>query len=339
MHRLVHVIENSLEEKKVCSAVFLEVSKAIDKVWHEGLNFKIKKMLPMKISKILSSYLSSRFFRIRQDDAYSDLKGICAGVPQGSVLGPILYLLYTSDMPEEDENTIATFADDTAFLATGDNTQETSLKLNNTLSKFERWTHKWRIKLNEDKSVHVDFTYRNLPYAPLYLNNTVIPFSNQAKYLGMNLDTKLKWKVHVKKKREQLQLKYQRIYWLIGRYSSLPIENKLLVYKQVIRPIFTYGAELWGTTCETNIQIIQRFQNKVLRSIVNAPWYIRNNNLHRDLCIETVKEVIRKAALAHQQRLEDHENVECAHLLDIEHLIRRLKRTKVHEVAERHTSL
>ncbi|KAI5720084.1 hypothetical protein M8J77_001627 [Diaphorina citri] len=333
VHRLVHIIEKSLEEKKVCSAVFLDVSQAFDKVWHEGLNHKLKRMLPMKLSKILSSYLSNRFFRIKQEDSYSELKEICAGVPQGSVLGPILYLLYTSDIPEEEENTIATFADDTAFLAIDETTQGTSNKLNNTLSRFERWTSKWRIKLNETKSVHVDFTNKNQPYVPIYLNNTIIPFSNQAKYLGMTLDAKLKWKEHVKKKRQQLQLKFQKLYWLLGRYSPLPIENKLLVYKQVLKPVWTYGIQLWGCTCETTIYIIQRFQNKVLRSIVDAPWYIRNDNLHRDLCVETVKEVIKKAALAHQKRLQEHENIEVVHLLDVESLLRRLKRKKPHDLA------
>ncbi|KAI5747663.1 hypothetical protein M8J77_017264 [Diaphorina citri] len=232
VHRLTSLIEKAIEGKKVCSAIFLDVSQAFDKVWHEGLNFKLKKMLPGNLAKILESYLLERFFRIKQEDSYSELKSVNAGVPQGSVLGPILYLLYTSDMPEDEKNTTATFADDTAFLTVGDHTQETSAELNQTLSKFQRWTAKWRIKLNESKSVHVDFTYRNLPYMPIYLNNVVIPYSNQAKYLGMTLDTKLKWKEHVKKKKDQLNVKFGKMYWLIGRYSKLPVENKLLLYNQ-----------------------------------------------------------------------------------------------------------
>ncbi|KAI5707647.1 hypothetical protein M8J77_006722 [Diaphorina citri] len=79
--------------------------------------------------------------------------------------------------------------------------------------------------------------------------------------------------------------------------------------------------------------VLYRFQNKVLRSIVDAPWYIRNDNLHRDLCVETVKEVIQKAALAHQKRLQEHENIEVVHLLDVESLLRRLKRKKPHDLA------
>lgn len=332
VHRLVHLIEKSIEEKKVCSAVFLDVTKAFDKVWHEGLKFKLKKMLPEKLAKILESYLSNRYFRIKHEDAYSELQEICAGVPQGSVLGPVLYLLYTSDMPEEEENTIATFADDTAFLAVGNNTVETSSELNHTLSRFQRWTSKWRIRLNESKSVHVDFTNRNLPYTPIYINNKIIPFSNQAKYLGMTLDAKMKWKEHVKKKRTQLDLKYNKMKWLMGRYSPLPIENKLLLYNQVLKPVWTYGIQLWGCTSASNRLIIERFQNKVLRDIVDAPWYIRNNLLHRDLGVDSVRETMQNYASKHQQRLEVHDNIEAVHLLNVSDLVRRLKRKKPFEL-------
>lgn len=99
VHRLTQVIENAFEKKKVCSAVFLDVSKAFDKVCHDGLLNKIRELLPIQYYNILKSYLSDRFFRIKYDDTYSDLKEIKAGVPQGSVLGPILYLVFTSDLP------------------------------------------------------------------------------------------------------------------------------------------------------------------------------------------------------------------------------------------------
>ncbi|KAL1462246.1 hypothetical protein WDU94_014097 [Cyamophila willieti] len=332
VHRLVDQIEKTLEEKKVCSAVFLDVTKAFDKVWHEGLKHKLKRFLPRKMANILSSYLSERYFRIKQEDSYSELMDINAGVPQGSVLGPVLYLLYTSDMPEEERNTTATFADDTAFLTIGHTTAEAASELNRTLSKFEKWTIQWRIKLNETKSVHVDFTYRNQPYVPVYINNQVIPFSNQAKYLGMTLDAKLKWKEHVKKKRQQLDLKYNQMRWLMGRSSPLPIENKILLYNMVLKPIWTYGICLYGVTSASNRLIIERFQNKVLREMVNAPWYIRNDMLHRDLGVEYVKDAIQRFALAHQKRLQVHDNSEAVRLLDVSNLSRRLKRKKPFEL-------
>jgi len=93
-------------------------------------------------------------------------------------------------------------------------------------------------------------------------------------------------------------LKFRKMYWLIGRKSTLSLHNKLLLYKQLLKPAWTYSAQLWGCTKQSNRDIIQRFKNKVLRSIVNAPWYIRNSddNLHRDLEMETVDNTIKKFA-------------------------------------------
>jgi hypothetical protein len=119
VHRITNINENELEEKEVCSAFFLEVAQAFDNEWHDGLNHKLRIILPKQYTEILESYLTERFFRIKQGDAYSELKEIKAGVPQGSVLGPLLYLLYTSDLPKFENSITVTIADDTAILEVG----------------------------------------------------------------------------------------------------------------------------------------------------------------------------------------------------------------------------
>ena len=270
IHRITNVIEKSLEEKKVCTTIFLDVAQAFDKVWHEGLFCKLKMFLPRQYSELLISYLSERYFRIKQDDDYSELKEIKAGVPQGSVLGPVLYLLYTSDIPDLDHNIMATFADDTAIIAVGKNHEEAARKLQTSIDQINTWRKRWRIKLNESKSIHVNFTNKQKQYIPIRINDTQIPHAESAKYLGMTLDAKLRWKVHVKKKREELGIKYKNMYWMLGRHSKLSIYNKLLLYKQILKPVWTYGIQLWGCTSKSNIQVIQRFQNKVLKNIIGT---------------------------------------------------------------------
>lgn len=328
VHRIVNLIEETLEDGKVCSAVFLDVAQAFDKVWHEGLHYKLKKLLPAKYAELLHSYLSQRHFRVKQDDAYSELKSIKAGVPQGSVLGPILYILYTSDLPEVTGTTTATFADDTAILAVGADNNESIEKITSSLSKLEGWTKRWRIKINENKSIHVDFTNKRLQYIPMKFNGTTIPHANEAKYLGMTLDARLRWKSHVKKKKQEFYLKYRSMYWLLGRCSMLPLECKILLYQQVLKPIWSYGCQLWGCTAESNRQIIQRLQNTVLRNIVAAPWYYRNDDLHRELAIQTVSEVIQNSASNHFLRLQGHPNKVAADVLTSTKSSRRLRRTK-----------
>ena len=97
--RITNKIRNAFERKKYCSAAFLDVSQALDKVWHKGLLFKLKKHLPAKYYNSLKSYLSNRSFQIKINSTATELYNIKAVVPQGSVLGPILYFIYTFDLP------------------------------------------------------------------------------------------------------------------------------------------------------------------------------------------------------------------------------------------------
>lgn len=333
VHRITDIIEKAFEEKRICSSVFLDVSQAFDKVWHDGLKFKLRQVLPVMLYDILESYLGNRLFRVRHGNEYSELKEISAGVPQGSVLGPLLYLLYTRDIPIEDGTTLATFADDTAILAVGNTIEETTAKLQTALNKVNEWTRDWRIALNETKSVHVNFTYKKTNDLPIFLNLARIPFANEAKYLGMTLDAKLKWNSHVKMKRKELDIKYREMYWLLGKHSQLSTENKLLLYKQVLKPVWTYGIQLWGCTKKTNANILQTFQNKVIREIVQAPWYTRNDDIHRDLGIPTIEAETRSFARKHRNRLIGHINNTVRQILDENNLLRRLQRTKPFDLA------
>ena len=124
-------------------------------------------------------------------------------------------------------------------------------------------------------------------------------------------------------------MKSRKLYWLLGHNSELSLNNKLLVYKAILKPIWTYGLELWGTASNSNIEIIQRFQSKTLRMITKAPWYIRNDNIHKDLNMRKVKDEIKRKSNRHLNRLSNHSNVEAICLLDESHEVRRLKRHQV----------
>jgi hypothetical protein len=113
------------------------------------------------------------------------------------------------------------------------------------------------------------------------------------KYFGIYLDNHLTWKEHIRKKRKQIDFKIKDMYWLIGRNSKLSLQNKILLYKTTIKPIWTYGVEIWGCCSKSNISIIRRSQSKILRMIANAPWYVPNITLHEDLNVPLVKEVIK----------------------------------------------
>jgi hypothetical protein len=99
----------------------------------------------------------------------------------------------------------------------------------------------------------------------------------------------------------------KQLNWLLGRKSDLAIENKLLIYKTIIIPTWTYGMELWSCVSKSNISISQRSQSKILRMIVDAPWYVSNATLHADLGIPYVQDVIHQKCNKHHTTLETHE--------------------------------
>ena len=118
----------------------------------------------------------------------------------------------------------------------------------------------------------------------------------------MTLD-RLTWKQHIVDKSKQLREKLKKFYWLIGRRSNLSTQNKITLYKTVIKPVWTYGIHLWETASNSNIEILQRFQSKTLRSLLIAPWYVANETIHRDLKIPTVKDEIYKPRSRYNTRV------------------------------------
>jgi len=320
--------------KRYCSAAFIDINQAFDKVWHTGLFYKLKSAFPHPAYMILKSYLTDRTFQVRYQEEYTALHTIQSGVPQGTILGPILYSIYTADLPETVQTMTATYAEGTAIPASHHNPITASTDLQHRLNHLEKWLKRWRIKANENKSTHITFSLKRETCPAVTLNGQHIPQRETAKYLGIHLDRRLTWQKHVFTKRKQLGLQLQRMYWITGRKSKLSLENKLLIYKTILKPIWTYGIPFWGTASNSNIKILQRFQNKVLRSIVNAPWYVPNTILHTDLQIPTVKAEITNLSTKYREKLITHPKELIPALLE-EEGPRRLKRCKPTELTTR----
>jgi len=117
VHRLVDAISYALEQKLYCTCVFLDISQAFDRVWHDGLLYKLKQFLPPAYYLIIKSYLIERHFQIRYGSAFSNIAVINAGVPQGGILSPILYNIYASDQPTTPFTSVADYADDKAIIS------------------------------------------------------------------------------------------------------------------------------------------------------------------------------------------------------------------------------
>jgi hypothetical protein len=108
-----------------------------------------------------------------------------------------------------------------------------------------------------------------------------------------------------------------KMYWLLRRKSNLSTGNKLLIYKTILKPIWTYGIQLWGTASTSNTEILERFQSKDLRMIVDAPWYVPNTVIRKDLQIPTVKEEIRSYSFQYSARLSTHPSDLIVNLIEL----------------------
>jgi hypothetical protein len=158
--------------------------------------------------------------------------------------------------------------------------------------------------MNANKSCYITFTLHKCPTPDVCISGTQIPRKTEIKYLGMIMDSKSTWKQHVVKKRKQIDLTIKQVNWLMGRKSKLAVENKILIYKAIIIPIWTYDLELWGCASKSNTSLIQRSQSKILRMIGDAPWYVSNAALHADLGISSVQDVIQQRSSKHHNKIK-----------------------------------
>jgi len=137
------------------------------------------------------------------------------------------------------------------------------------------------MKADETKSNHVTFTLKRCP--PVQQNSTYLVQPYDVKYLGIHLDRRPTWHKHITTKRKHLDLQLRKLYWILRRKSQLSLENKLLLYKAILKPITSYGIQLCGTASNSSIDILERFQSKVLRIIIDAPWYAQISMIRRDV--------------------------------------------------------
>lgn len=347
LNRVVNFILEGFEEKEYVVAAYLDIAQAFDRVWHNGLLAKIKPLLPPQLLWIIRSYLADRTFTVVLDGAESSVRTIQAGVPQGSVLGPTLYTLFTHDMPTgstipiDDTNDllIATYADDTAILARSSRITEATEVLQLYLHSFEAWAKRWNIGINTSKCANVTYALRVSLCSGVYLQGQRLEHLSSYKYLGVHLDHHLTFAKHVSSIIGTLKNRIKRIRWLLSN-KWLSLDNKVKLYKTCITPSWRYGLQVYGITAKTHLGKIRILQAKTLRLISAAPWYVRTANIENDLRVPKIGDVLQKQTTQYIQRLENHKNPLARRLLNVRNIRgrpmrRRLKRNHPIDLATR----
>ncbi|GBP34191.1 Probable RNA-directed DNA polymerase from transposon BS [Eumeta japonica] len=251
--RLVEYITEGFKTKK---RTFFDVAKAFDRVWHTGLIHKLYLLkVPDRLILIIHNFLIDRHFVFRHENTHSSRRTIRAGVPQGSALSPLLYSVYTNDIPRSSSGVqLALFADDTALYLCGQTELNICPHLQKAIKELARWLQTWRIEVNDEKSAAISFIYRKgrSPVAvahgtpPLRINNAPIPWQHTYKYLGITFDRNLHFRDHIKRVRKTAISYQSRLKGMLGRNSKLTLRNKRTLYLMCIRTVLTYASPVFA---------------------------------------------------------------------------------------------
>ena len=180
-------------------------------------------------------------------------------------MSPILYNLYTADIPKSADTQLAMYADDTAIYSRKRSLKSARNALQRHLHRIENWAKLWRIKINEIKTTSVIFTKRRPKAIPeLKFNDKNITYATIVKYLGIDIDRRLCFKTHCRRQKAKALGRLKQIYPLLCS-PVLPLSMKLLIYKAYIRPILEYANPAWAFATASNIKQLQVVQNKALR--------------------------------------------------------------------------
>jgi len=280
---LLKIKENilySFEKGQYTIGLFFDIRKAFDSLDHRRLLAKLEHYgIRNQSLKLLKHYLQGRKQYVILDGVVSSLGAIRSGVPQGSNLGPLLFILYINDFiniyPNAD---YVMFADDTNLFLKNDNLDDLEAECNTVCNNALQWSRINLLKLNESKTKLVIFRPKNkvMREIAVVLGSHPIQIVDQIKFLGVILDSQLRWENHI----DYLCAQLKKTCGLIGRLKQLfPSSVKKRLYYALFYSRIYYCILVYGTAAETHLQRIHILQNRFIKHITNLPWDAN----HRDL--------------------------------------------------------
>ena len=270
----------ALDEGKEVRAVFCDVSKAFDRVWHKGLLYKLNRAgISGSLLSWFTNYLNNRKQRVVLPGTSSSWKPIKAGVPQGSILGPLLFLIYINDIVEDVHCNIRLFADDTSLFIIVDDPTEAAEMLNSDMEKIHQWAKRWLVRFNPAKSESLLLSRKiNKPFhPPIIMNNQVISEVAKHKHLGLTFSHDCTWHEHLAQAKAKA---WQRIN--IMRKLKFLLDRKSLqtIYFSFIRPLLEYADVVWDNCTQYEVEELEKIHNEAARIVTGATRLVSINLLH-----------------------------------------------------------
>ena len=244
---ITYEIDKSFDDGYEVRGVILYISKAFDNVRHQGLHYEIRQNgISGKLLNTLTDFLDNRTQRVILNGQYSSW----ARVPQGSILGPLLFLIYINDLSENLASNPKLFADDTSLFSVVKNVDASNIDLNNDLKKIGEWAFQWKMSFNPDPTKQAQeliFSRKvqTTNHPPLFFNENVVPKTTLQKHLGMFLDSKLNFSEHLK----TIFQKTNKTIGLLRKLQTLlPRAPLITIYKSFIRSHLDYGDMIYDQT-------------------------------------------------------------------------------------------
>ena len=290
---ITHEIYKSFDVGLEVRSVSLDISKAFDKVWHDGIIYKLTQNgISEDLLNLLEDFLKERKQRVVLNGQVSTWKNINAGVPQGSILGPMLFLIFINDLTEGLTTNVKLFPDDTSLFSVVHDTQTSANDLNKDLEIINNWAFQWKMNFNPDpaKQVHeVIFSRKakEIYHPPLVFNNTSVSQSSSQKHLGVILDSKLIFDEHLK----LISLKIIKTLGLLRKlHNLLPRSTLITIYKAFVRPHLDYGDILYDQAYNMSFHHkLESIQYNACLAITGAIRGTSKEKLYQELDLESLQ--------------------------------------------------